>query len=429
VSRRESDLATLARDDTFLLIRAGVVGWRGSAILIPAARGSGTSTLVGELVRSGAQCYSDDWALLDEAGNVRPFSRPITLGDGARDALPGSPLSLRHPPPLRVALVVATTYRPGCAWEPRILQGARALLPVVDNAALIREQAARVLRLARALGSSVVTLESPRPDAAAVAPAILDFADAVLIRRAARSRSAREKAAPTPPQASPPPRETRPQEILASERTSNDPVTTYTVGGMPRSGTSMMMRALAAGGLEMFADTAKDERLSADWAPRRAIGYDPNPHGCHEPGAFRSHDQFPEMIRGRLVKLMGNGVAQPRFARVEPIRVAFICRDREAVARSHLTAFGRVPKWTETSHGYRRVIDTYIARQRRCPWVQDVTCFAYEDVVRDPLGQFSRLAAIGWPIDQRAAAATVDPTLERNRGSDHGRARMSASAP
>ena len=47
-------------------------------------------------------------------------------------------------------------------------------------------------------------------------------------------------------------------------------------------------------------------------------------------------------------------------------------------------------------------------------WVRDVTCFAYEDVVRDPLRQFSRLAEIGWPIDPRAAAATVDPGLDRN---------------
>ena len=33
-----------------------------------------------------------------------------------------------------------------------------------------------------------------------------------------------------------------------------------------------------------------------------------------------------------------------------------------------------------------------------------MTCFAYEDVMRDPLGQFTRLAEIGWPIDRRAAA-------------------------
>lgn len=195
-ARLELDLATQARGYTF--IHAGVVGWRGCAILIPALSGAGKSTLVAELVQRGAHYYSDGWAVLDDAGHAHPFSRRIMLRAGARCAASDAAVPLRDLSPLPVALVVATTYRPGCVWEPLILQGARALLSVLDNAVLIREQPARILRLAGALGSSVVTLESPRPEADAVAPAILEFADALVAGRLKHFTSVRRQSATRP---------------------------------------------------------------------------------------------------------------------------------------------------------------------------------------------------------------------------------------
>src|SRR5262249_48983750 len=152
VGRLESALATSARD--YAVVRAGAVGWRGGAILVPAAHGSGTSTLVGELVRRGARYYSDEWGALDDAGHVHA----CTPG--------GSPVSAGEP----VTLVVATVYRPGRTWEPLILQGARALLRVIDRATMLPSEPARVLRLVRKLGRAVVTLESPRPEAETLPP-------------------------------------------------------------------------------------------------------------------------------------------------------------------------------------------------------------------------------------------------------------------
>src|SRR5437867_4831683 len=53
-----------------LFIHAGVVGWRGRAIVIPGQTFTGKSTLVAELVRAGATYYSDEYALLDPQGRV-----------------------------------------------------------------------------------------------------------------------------------------------------------------------------------------------------------------------------------------------------------------------------------------------------------------------------------------------------------------------
>ena len=170
---------------SLVFVRAGVVGWRGGAILIPAVSGSGTSTLVAELVEQGATYYSDEWAVFDAAGQIHAFGAP--------------PLATAPPhelAPLPLALVVATTFRPGAQWSPSILSGARALLPVVEHAVEVRDQPARVLRLAGVLGPKLVTIESVRPDAKAVASSILDLADAVLEGSMDRYTSVRRAGAP-----------------------------------------------------------------------------------------------------------------------------------------------------------------------------------------------------------------------------------------
>ena len=72
-------------------VHAGVVGWRGKAILIPGRSYSGKSTLVAALVAAGATYYSDEYAVLDERGRVHPYPKPLSLrADPERRAI-------RHP--------------------------------------------------------------------------------------------------------------------------------------------------------------------------------------------------------------------------------------------------------------------------------------------------------------------------------------------
>src|SRR4051795_11448280 len=96
--RQDIDQA-VARRSQRLLGHAGVVGWRGVAIVIPGRRATGKSTLVAELVRRGAVYYSDAFAVLDEAGRVHPYRR--TLGQD----VPADPLP--------IGLIVAGAYQPG----------------------------------------------------------------------------------------------------------------------------------------------------------------------------------------------------------------------------------------------------------------------------------------------------------------------------
>jgi len=176
----ELDLARSA--EGYVFVHAGVVAWRGSAIVVPGAQGTGKSSLVAELVRSGATYYSDEWAVLGPSGLVHAFPRPSFVG--------GQPTTGAAPlPPIPVACVVATAYAAGAEWTPSVLRGAHALLPVLDNAVVLREQPGPVLAAVGALGTEVVTFESLRPDAPEVALAILELASAVLDDRLDRYAS------------------------------------------------------------------------------------------------------------------------------------------------------------------------------------------------------------------------------------------------
>ena len=121
----ESDLklyvAEKARRRVF--VHAGVVRWRGQAIVIPGRSRSGKSTLVRELVRAGAIYYSDEYAVLDSRGRVHPYPRPLALrkeGDMLSKPAPAEAMGGRPGvKPLTVGVVVLTSYREGARWQPR----------------------------------------------------------------------------------------------------------------------------------------------------------------------------------------------------------------------------------------------------------------------------------------------------------------------
>ncbi|HWC77252.1 MAG TPA: hypothetical protein VG778_07315, partial [Blastocatellia bacterium] len=84
----ESDLQLYVaeRAPRRVFVHAGVVGWRGRAILLPGRTFTGKTTLVAELVRAGATYYSDEYAVLDAQGRAHPYTRPLAIrpADGGR---------------------------------------------------------------------------------------------------------------------------------------------------------------------------------------------------------------------------------------------------------------------------------------------------------------------------------------------------------
>jgi 2-oxoglutarate-Fe(II)-dependent oxygenase superfamily protein len=177
--RAEIDATVAVRSPVALFIHAGVVGWRGRAIVMPGRSMTGKSTLVAALVRHGATYYSDEFAVLADDGRVHPYARPPVLRDRR---MPGSDTFSESIglDPLPVSLIVSAPFTEGASWAPEAVRGVRAVLPIIDNTLLARVEPQRMLRISALLAPTVVTLQGARPDAEIVAPKILEYLDDLL---------------------------------------------------------------------------------------------------------------------------------------------------------------------------------------------------------------------------------------------------------
>ncbi|HVG33092.1 MAG TPA: hypothetical protein VM911_08430 [Pyrinomonadaceae bacterium] len=175
----ESDLrlfvAETARRKVF--IHAGVVGWRGQAILIPGQSMSGKTSLVVELLRAGATYYSDEYAVLDERGRVHPFPKTISIRDSSLykqteyavetfGALPGVK-------PLPVGLVIVSSYKAGARWRPQTVSAGQAILELLAHTISARQQPEKALTVLQRAVRSASVLKGVRGEAHEVVGSVL----------------------------------------------------------------------------------------------------------------------------------------------------------------------------------------------------------------------------------------------------------------
>ena len=161
-----------------VFVHAGVVGWKGRAILIPGSSHSGKTTLVDQLIRAGATYYSDEYAVLDGRGLVHPYARALGL------RMPNSNQSKKVPAeeigaavgskPLRVGLVVATNYKAGARWQPRPLTRGKGVLELLSNTVSARSQPEMALRILPAALASARILKGVRGEAGEIVESILE---------------------------------------------------------------------------------------------------------------------------------------------------------------------------------------------------------------------------------------------------------------
>jgi hypothetical protein len=175
----ESDLrlfvAELAKHRVF--VHAGVVGWKGQAIVIPGRSYSGKSTLVAELVRAGATYYSDEYAVLDSRGRVHPFSKPLELreeGEFTQTKITVAELGGQSgTKPLPVGLVLMTQFKNGARWRPRKLTPGKGVLEMLFNTVSARRSPERALATLQRVTAKAEVLKGVRGNATDVVPALL----------------------------------------------------------------------------------------------------------------------------------------------------------------------------------------------------------------------------------------------------------------
>jgi hypothetical protein len=154
-----------------VFVNAGVVGWRGSALILPGARGQGTTSLVAALLREGAEFYSDRFAVFDADGRVLPYPRPLRLlGDDGiyRDVAPEALGAAIGTEPLDVGLVVVTSYRKDAQWKPQRLADEEIIRALLRCAPASRTRPAEVLSTLKSVIVAASGLEGERGEAAAL---------------------------------------------------------------------------------------------------------------------------------------------------------------------------------------------------------------------------------------------------------------------
>src|SRR5438876_8043908 len=161
-----------------LFVHAGVVGWRGKAIVIPGQTFSGKSTLVAELVRAGATYYSDEYAVFDSRGRVHPFLKPFEIrdqGDSRQSRIDVAQLGGRAgTKPLPVGLVLMTQFRDGVRWKPRKLSPGKGILELLSNTVSARRSPEKALAALQHVTARGEVLKGARGEAAGIAWAILE---------------------------------------------------------------------------------------------------------------------------------------------------------------------------------------------------------------------------------------------------------------
>jgi hypothetical protein len=160
-----------------LFIHAGVVGWKGMAIVIPGRSFSGKTTLVRELLRAGATYYSDEYAVLDAQGRVHPFPKPLSIrepGQVEQTDYPAQALGSEvGRKPLPVGLVVISNYKEGARWRPQKLSAGQGALELLAHTISARRQPEVALSTLHRVASRASVLKSKRGEARQVIDSIL----------------------------------------------------------------------------------------------------------------------------------------------------------------------------------------------------------------------------------------------------------------
>lgn len=191
------------------------------------------------------------------------------------------------------------------------------------------------------------------------------------------------------------------------------------VSGLPRSGTSLMMKMLDAGGVPVWTDGIR----TAD---------DQNPHGYYELERIKEIDKGTDTRwiregRGRAVKVISSLLEQ--LPADNNYRVVFMNRDLDEVLDSQRKMLARRgdAAGTEREPALKTAYELHLRRIRHL--LRTRPCFtmlevAYADVIADPAAAAAGVGAfVGGGLDTTRMAAAVDSTLYRNRASRAGRSR------
>lgn len=181
------------------------------------------------------------------------------------------------------------------------------------------------------------------------------------------------------------------------------------VSGLPRSGTSMMMHMLEAGGVAPVVD---HERAPNDDNPLGYYEYEPVK-------ALKQDSTWVDGARGKAVKVIYKLVYD--LPPSVPYRIVFMQRELEEVLASQETMMRRDGLDPDTigRDVLLQLFQGEVFAFRRWAEAQTNIRIFYADyglMIEDPETSVAQIAEfLGLPLNQQAMAEVVDPNLYRNR--------------
>lgn len=171
---------------SWVFLHAGVVGWNGKGIVMPANSYQGKTTLVTELVRNGAEYYSDDYAVFDETGLVHAFPRRLAIrgieGEHVQTEISveslGGTVGMK---PIPASCILLTEYGADAKWQPNILTSGQAILEMIPHTLAVRRKTEYVLAVLKKVVRTAIVVKSSRGNASDFVGPFLDFVDKKVI--------------------------------------------------------------------------------------------------------------------------------------------------------------------------------------------------------------------------------------------------------
>lgn len=187
--------------------------------------------------------------------------------------------------------------------------------------------------------------------------------------------------------------------------------TVYLVTSFQRSGSSMMMRCLEAGGLPASYDSSQDI-LNILWGRE---GYQPNPNGFYGTNSLGDTD-YPSFYLDHLGKVVKFPRVDFRYLAKGKYKIIFMSRNPREIIAS-MRRFTPYYPWgsVEAAVHLFEVIKPALIKTIRDRGDCEVIEVSYNDVVSNPTKEFEKIKGFGIPIDVEKAVAMVDPTLYRLR--------------
>ena len=181
------------------------------------------------------------------------------------------------------------------------------------------------------------------------------------------------------------------------------------VSGLPRSGTSLMMQMLAAGGLPALTDAV---RAPDESNPRGYLAFEPVKR-------LRTDQSWLGHAQGKAVKiihlLLRELPTDGRFA----YRIIFMQRPIEEVLASQRVMLERQGRKSAEDGALSKIYQSQLSQLHQ--WLATQSCFhtlamEYHRVLAEPLASAKEIDAfLGRGLDVAAMSKIVDPILYRQR--------------